>query len=162
MIADLPICPENYSISSEGFVISKRTGRAIKSFKNPSGYLVSTVSYHGKRLSFSVHRQVMLAFCPIPDHAKFDVNHLDGDKTNNNFENLDWCTKSDNTKHMLTVLGKQRPATYKRVRLFSYDFSKEFYNVNDIANYLNVHVQSVYRALSKRRNTIKGFNIEYI
>lgn len=162
MIADLPICPENYLITSEGQVISKRTGRKIKAFKNSSGYLVSTISYNGVRKSFSVHRQVLLAFTPIPDHEKFDVNHLDGDKTNNCLDNLDWYTKSDNMKHAKWVLGKRSQINYKKIRVFNSIWGKIFYNAHDVATFLGVHIQSVYRAVEKGRKTLKGFELEYI
>lgn len=162
MIADLPICPKNYLITSEGQVISKRTGRKIKAFKNSSGYLVSTISYNGVRKSFSVHRQVLLAFTPIPDHEKFDVNHLDGDKTNNCLDNLDWCTKSDNMKHAKWVLGKRSTISYRKIRVFNKVFDQIFYNAQDVASFLDVHLQSVYRAVVKHRKTLKRFELEYV
>ncbi len=58
-----------------------------------SGY--SKVFLYCKNVStktkcFSVHRLVMEAFNPIKDMEKLQVNHLDGNKENNNVENVDW------------------------------------------------------------------------
>lgn len=41
----------------------------------------------------------MMAFCPIENMEKLEVNHIDGDKRNNNLYNLEWCTSSENQKH---------------------------------------------------------------
>ena len=162
MKTGLPICPENYWITSQGEVISKKSGKTLKSSKNSSGYAVVVISFHGKRIAFSVHSQVLLAFNFIPDHKKFDVNHLDGNKQNNCLENLEWCTKSDNAKHSRAVLGKVPTTTYKKIRIQNKEFSKTFLNAYEVADYLGVHFQSVYRALSKRRQTLKGFTLNYI
>jgi hypothetical protein len=55
--------------------------------------------------SFSIHRLVAHAFCPRPEHLKdvpydeLQVNHIDGNKQNNHYTNLEWCTSSENHKH---------------------------------------------------------------
>ena len=41
----------------------------------------------------------MMAFCPVENMEKLEVNHIDGNKRNNNLDNLEWCTSSENQKH---------------------------------------------------------------
>ena len=70
----------------------------IKPYKIKCGYLAIHLHYDLDQ-SALVHRLVMEAFCPIDNMESFDVNHKDGDKTNNKLSNLEWCTKIENMAH---------------------------------------------------------------
>lgn len=89
-----------YQVSNLGRVKSiqgKREG-FIKPEINIGGYLTVHLRVNHKNLNRVVHRLMMKAFIPNPENKPF-VNHKDGNKLNNSFENLEWCTASENRKH---------------------------------------------------------------
>lgn len=86
-----------YEITDNGFVISLKTGKCSKGYKNKKGYLIFDFRrQNGKCVP--IHRLVATAFIPNPD-KKPQVNHIDGDKTNNNVNNLEWVTNGENQIH---------------------------------------------------------------
>jgi len=70
--------------------------------KTRHGYLGVNLYGPDRRVSFCVHRLVAMAFVPNPE-KKSQVNHIDGDKTNNNEWNLEWNTPSENRKHAYAI-----------------------------------------------------------
>lgn len=85
---------DNYQASSLGNIRYK--GHAKRKLQlNSSGYLYLGVRVNGKFMNLRVHRIVAETFLPKIDGKEF-VNHIDGDKTNNCVDNLEWCTASEN------------------------------------------------------------------
>lgn len=72
-------------------------GKYLK-FGNTSGYFSVVLCKNGDPVSYLVHRLVATAFLANPENLT-DVNHKDGNKHNNNIENLEWCTRSHNVQH---------------------------------------------------------------
>lgn len=82
----------------------------IMRLQNMGGYKIVKLSCEGKVSQFLVHRLVALAFIPNPEN-KATVNHINGDKSDNRVDNLEWATQSENNKHAYRVLGK-KPSTH--------------------------------------------------
>lgn len=75
-------------------------GRELKPSFGSSGYLQVGLSKSGKAKIFMIHRIVAKVFVVNDDpKCKIAVNHIDGNKTNNNADNLEWVSYSDNQKH---------------------------------------------------------------
>ena len=102
----IPGAKKEYMISSLGIVMSP-SGRIRKLYQWKSGYPgVGIIMNTGKKRILRVHRLVADAFMPNP-YDKPQVNHKNGDKTDNRAENLEWCTPSENQRHRIDVLGKK-------------------------------------------------------
>ena len=89
-----------YWISNMGRVKNKE--KIMKTYIINSGYLAIDFRVNKVRTKNLVHRLVAQEFCDTNDkEGRLEVNHIDGDKTNNNMNNLEWCTSSENKKHAL-------------------------------------------------------------
>lgn len=89
-----------YEISSFGNIKNKKTQKILKPREHSGGYLQVNIINNGKLKNYYVHRLVAKYFCDIPeDIEKKDINHIDGNKKNNFYKNLEFCTRSENIKH---------------------------------------------------------------
>ena len=111
-----------YSVSSDGRVWSHQKyrfkGKFLTPFVSIRGYELLGMSKNKKRHTFSVHRLVAKAFIPNPNN-KPEVNHKDGNKTNNHISNLEWVTSSENQIHAvesgLCNFSEKHKETAKRI-----------------------------------------------
>lgn len=81
--------------------------------KNKNGYLEVCVKQDGKRVKLSVHRLIGLAFVNGYQEG-LTINHINGNKTDNRIENLEWVSLADNTKHqwatgLVNLRGENQP-----------------------------------------------------
>jgi hypothetical protein len=87
-----------YIITEDGKLYSKKSKRFLKSRSDKDGYIVVTLCVNNKTYRKRIHIVVAQIFIPNPNQFRV-VNHIDGDKTNNHFSNLEWSTISKNTIH---------------------------------------------------------------
>lgn len=87
-----------YEISSDGVVRRKDTGHILKPRISHKGYLQVWLCKDAKIMGKLVHRIVAEAFIENKNKEP-QVNHINGIKTDNRIENLEWCTCSENIIH---------------------------------------------------------------
>ena len=79
---------------------SNRKPKILKPLINKDGYCEARLCINGKVKRPLIHRLVAKAFIPNPEN-KPEINHLDFNKTNNNYMNIEWCTQKENYLHAL-------------------------------------------------------------
>ncbi len=89
----------NYQVSWWGRVRNSKTGRILKANLSSNTYLTLALSKNGQRKSFSVHVLVAHEWVENPENKRC-VDHIDGDRTNNHYENLRYATSSENSRNM--------------------------------------------------------------
>ena len=118
---------DDYYISENGEVFKK-----LKPYTAQNGYMVfkDKDGTHNQ-----VHRMVAMTFIPNPEN-KPNINHIDGNRQNNNVNNLEWCTQQENIQHMIEVLGKTNKRYFKRCKLYyNGKFIKEFEDIKAASKY---------------------------
>ena len=93
----IPNTNGRYVIFTEGHVKNLETGKYIVGDVNNAGYHRVTLPIDGKQKHLFRHRLVAEAFIPNPDNLP-EVDHWNGDKSDNSVENLHWTTRSGNER----------------------------------------------------------------
>ena len=139
---------ENYEISNRGEIRlldysiidkfgkkRKYKGHLLKQAVNSSNYKKVSLRKNGQNYNKYVHRLLAETFIPNPNFLPC-VNHKDGNKWNNNLDNLEWCNEEENTLHAhqnglasISNYNKYRVGqTTRRFDLIEVEEIKELYN----------------------------------
>ena len=114
-----------YEVSNTGKVRSlnyNKTGK-IKELNqkiDKYGYCIVILHMDKKQKYPTVHRLVAKAFIPNPDNLP-QVNHIDGNKQNNNVDNLEWCTNSENVQHAFDIGLKEKSRQHARETILKFN-----------------------------------------
>lgn len=90
---------DTHEISDSGILRNIKNKKVLRQNINKQGYLITVISRGRKRkIAIRIHRAVAENFLDLID-GKNIINHIDGNKTNNRVENLEWCTCKENSRH---------------------------------------------------------------
>ena len=92
----------DYLVYNDGRVFSKKRNIFLKPGKNKNGYHVVNLCKNGKSETFLIHRLVGLHYLPLVE-GKDIIDHINGDKLNNNVNNLRWTTNQENCNNYQSI-----------------------------------------------------------
>ena len=149
----------HYQVSNWGRVKSIKFGKEkiLKLIKDKDGYLQVTLCKNNIKKVYKVHRLVAEAFIDNPDNLP-QVNHKDENKTNNNVENLEWCTNEYNINY-----GTRTERCSKPVLQYTLDgeFVREWESAIQAEREGGFNNTCICQCCLGKRKTHKGFIWKY-
>lgn len=144
-----------YQASNLGNIRNKKTGLVLTPITDKDGYF--RVHLNNDKITRPVHRLVAKTFIPNPEH-KPQVNHKDGDKTNNRVSNLEWCTSRENNIHAL-----QNGLRNQMIPVEIVETGEIFNSIKECAEAIGAKPQNVQAALNNTYNhkTAKGLHFKF-
>lgn len=124
-----------------------------------NGYCELSLHKDGKEKRYKVHRLVAEAFLPNPDNLP-EVNHIDGNKENNNVKNLEWCTSKQNKEHGWNTglyTGEHRKSPIK-----CNETGICYESVVQASELIPCDRSAIFRVLSGKKDRVKGLTFSYI
>lgn len=152
---------DKYLISNTGLIKSFYNGKLMKLSKNANGYnIINVTDLNNVRRSELIHRMVMQTFSNyVPFELGYEVNHMDGNKNNNNLSNLEWVTRAENLQHardnklFKSLIGEQNGnCKFTDAQMFEMrEFKKLGFKVKDITKSYNISKSQITKLLRGER-----------
>ena len=184
---------DSYMISNYGRVKSlerivickdhsaKKYKEKIMKERYHNGYAIINLWKNGQMKRYYIHRLVAAHFVENPKEYNI-VNHIDGNKTNNYYENLEWCTAKHNIQHaidnnLLTVNidgilqknieNRKKVVAIKNNRIiYRANYSKEMAKIIKEKEHLNTSIDTLARGIRRYANqqsgTYHGYRFEFV
>lgn len=136
-----------------------KKGRILKQYETAGGYLVVNIQIDGKQTRKLVHRLVAQTFIDNQNNLP-QVNHLDCDRTNNNVENLEFCTRKENIAYR-DKLGHTARNNAPKSPVFAVNLKtlevSQFQSQHEAGRVLGVNVGNINGVIKGRTKQAHGY-----
>lgn len=168
-----------YQVSNLGRIKNIKTQKILKNYTSVKDkyYLKVSLYLNRKFKNFKVHRLVAQAFIPNPNNLP-QVNHIDGNKSNNNVNNLEWCDNSHNVKeaYRLGLIKPTHSGCFKKgqnknqeLPIIQYDldgnFIKQWASFTKAEKFFRPNAKSIstniHGVLNNKQKTAYGYIWKY-
>lgn len=146
-----------YEVSDAGNVRRVGGGKLKPHVNFRNGYVYVCLSKHNQKKTYRLHRIVAKAF--LGDREDMQVNHIDGNKTNNSLSNLEWVTQSENMKHAYRT-GLEKIVTKRVINL---DTNEIYNSVTEAAQQFgNRKPSAITKVCKGERSHYRGVRFAYL
>lgn len=162
----------NYEITTDGRVFN-RYGNEMYQYTNRNGYSCVRLSHDGGRTAYTVHRLVANTFIPNPEN-KETINHINGIKTDNRIDNLEWATYGENLKHAydhglhesyLTqddrLKGNHNSAVVRRRPVRVIETGRVYSSLRECSDDTGCSMATISRCCNNKVENTRGYHFEF-
>lgn len=138
--------------------MQKVESKILKPYLNNNGYYYVSLTKNGKTKILYIHRLIATAFIPNPNNYPC-INHIDGNKLNNNISNLEWCSYKHNNEEAYRI-GLKRTIPTNQYDLNG-TFIKTWKSREEIKRELGLNPADIWRVCKGIRKTCGGYIWRY-
>ncbi len=149
----------DYEAQYDGRIWSNKTNRFLQPASNGKGYQRVVLMIDGKKFSTYVHRFIAENLIPNPENLP-EINHKNGDKSDNSVGNLEWVSSSDNKIHAInTGLRKVNGIIQMKKNC---DYFYIWASAKEAEEFTGVNSKNIQRVCRGERKTAGGYIWEYL
>lgn len=158
---DIPNYEGIYKVSNRGRIMSLKDNDIIRKQGTLKGYKIISLFKNGICRMYRVHRLVAQAFIPNPEN-KPCIDHIDGNRANNDVSNLRWVTVKENQNNPVTKTKffnrKVKPHHEKPIlQIKGGKIIARYKSIHDAAKKLNITATNICAVCKGREKSYKGF-----
>lgn len=150
----------NYAVSNFGNIKNIKKNKLLTPMKNKKGYLEYTFRQNNNCKTFRIHRLVAIYFIENKFNKPY-VNHKDGDKTNNHFKNLEWCTAKENDNHARQNGLKTQEKPIIATNILTGE-SNCFKSISECGSILEINTGTISKVLKCKRKKTHNYTFRYL